>query len=311
MKVIDNMRTGFARSSILMKIIWVNIGIFVTLRLIAIASVFSVSPGLLDTAMSMVELPSSPYTLLSRPWTVATYMFAQYDLLHIVFNMLWLYWFGTMFRMAATPRQMFALYLYGGLAGAALFLIGYNTIPLFHGSYGTLIGSSASVMAIVTAVAILMPDFKMYLFLIGGISVKWIAIATIVLVLIGVTGSNAGGEIAHIGGILSGIIFATQLKKGIDITAPTNRLLDAIATCGSQLRHSISNFRKAKAATGQSSGASALRHESSGVTDRNGELSRDESQELDTILDKIKKSGYSALTTEERDRLFNVSRKIK
>ena len=141
-------------------------------------------------------------------------MFAQYDLLHIVFNMLWLYWFGTMFRMVCTSRQLFVLYIYGGLAGAVLFLAGYNTLPLFHGNhYGSLIGSSAAVIAIVTAVAILMPHFKMHMLFIGAVSVKWIALATIVLVLIGVTGSNAGGEIAHLGGILTGLLFRPAPEK--------------------------------------------------------------------------------------------------
>lgn len=297
MGVIDDMRTGYRQSSMLMKIVWINIGVFVALRLIAIAGVFSGNPSLINTMLQWVELPSSPAVLLTRPWTIISYMFAQYDLLHIVFNMLWLYWFGTMFRMVGTSRQLLVLYLYGGIAGAVLFLAGYNVLPVFSHTGGSLIGSSASVIAIVTAVAILMPDFKMHLFLIGAVAVKWIAIATIVLVLIGVTGSNAGGEIAHIGGILMGALFATRLKKGQDITAPVSRVID---------RACVHNMhpRNHKANTGST-------NRSANTEPATGGLTAEERRELDAILDKIKKSGYSALTPAERDRLFNVSRKIK
>lgn len=297
MGVIDDMRTGYRQSSMLMKIVWINIGVFVALRLIAIAGVFSGNPSLINTIAQWVELPSSPTVLLTRPWTIISYMFAQYDLLHIVFNMLWLYWFGTMFRMVGTSRQLLVLYLYGGIAGAVLFLAGYNALPVFSHTGGSLIGSSASVIAIVTAVAILMPDFKMHLFLIGAVAVKWIAIATIVLVLIGVTGSNAGGEIAHIGGILMGALFATRLKKGQDITAPVSRVIDR--ACVPNMRP-----RNQKANTGST-------NRSANTEPATGGLTAEERRELDAILDKIKKSGYSALTPAERDRLFNVSRKIK
>lgn len=280
MEVIDRLRTGFRQSSTLMKIVWVNVAIFILLRLAAIVCVFSGNPDYIDVVLGQVELPSSLGVFITRPWTLVTYMFAQYDLLHVVFNMLWLYWFGTMFMMISQPRRLLTLYLCGGLAGALFYMIGYMVLPMFQWSYGSLIGSSASVIAIVTAVAILMPHFKMHLLLIGSVSVKWIAIVTIVLVLIGVTGSNAGGEIAHIGGVIAGVCYALWVKKGYNLTLRFAR------------RHSGTASRQAD--SGSRSG-----------------LTPDERAQLDAILDKIKKSGYSSLTASERDRLFSVSRKIK
>lgn len=293
MAVIDDMRAWFARSGMLMRIVWINIGLFVALRLTAIFGIFSGSSGLIDFVLRWVEMPSSPHLLLTRPWTVVTYMFAQYDLMHIMFNMLWLYWFGTMFLMRCTPRQMFALYLYGGLGGALLFFAAYNVLPVFGGAEGWLIGSSASVMAIVTATAVLMPDFRMNLLLIGSVSLKWIAIATIVLVLVGISGNNAGGEIAHVGGILTGVLFAMRLRKGSDITRPLNSLLDRVAVFGRSM--------------GQ------RRAVSKGVrpADKGPRMTADDRRELDIILDKIKKSGYSGLTPDERRRLFELSLNIK
>lgn len=294
--IIDEMRHGYARATMLMKIIWVNIAVFVLLRVTAIVCMFAGDADFINVVMRWVQLPSHLPTLASRPWTVVTYMFSQYDVLHILFNLLWFYWFGTLFRMVATPKQMLALYIYGGLGGALLFLAAYNLLPLFAHSTGWLIGSSASVIAIVTATAILMPDFRMNLLFIGSVSLKWIAVATIVLVLIGVTGNNAGGEIAHIGGVLVGACYGVRMKRGHDITAPLNRFFDLCVNGWDRL---VSLFRRSRKVSANSYGTSAP------------SIDKDDRETLDEILDKIKKSGYAALTPEERKKLFDVSRRMK
>lgn len=307
--ILKQMRRAFDGSTMLMKIIWVNIGVFLLLRLAAIGCMFGGNPEFINTILDFIQLPSNLGLLLTRPWTLLTYMFAQYDVLHILFNLLWLYWFGTLFMMVATPRQMLALYLLGGLGGAALFLLCYATLPVFAYHSAMLIGSSAAVIAIVTATAILMPDFRMHLLFLGAISLKWIAIATIVLVLIGVTGSNAGGEIAHIGGVAVGALYGVRMKRGTDITRPFNRCFDHIANLWNSIAAFFVRSRRSQTSQTRQTGPTS-------PTDKTGKpgtpnCSRDDREALDAILDKIKKSGYSALTPQERQRLFDVSRKIK
>ena len=298
--IIDEMRRGFSRSTMLMKLVWINIAVFVLLRITAIVCMFAGTPGFLEEVMRQVQLPSHLSTLATRPWTVITYMFSQYDVLHILFNLLWFYWFGTLFRMVSTPRQMLALYIYGGLGGAVMFLLAYNLIPTFAYTHGWLIGSSASVIAIVTATAILMPDFRMHLLFIGSVSLKWIAIATIGLVLIGVTGSNAGGEFAHIGGVIVGAWYGLMMKRGQDITRPLNRLFDMFVNGW----HSITSIRLRNKTP-----ESSYKYQSSSASSPS--IDDDDRAQLDEILDKIKKSGYAALTPEERKRLFDVSRRME
>lgn len=298
--IIDEMRRGFSRLTMLMKLVWINIAVFVLLRITAIVCMFAGTPEFLEEVMRQVQLPSHLSTLATRPWTVITYMFSQYDVLHILFNLLWFYWFGTLFRMVSTPRQMLALYIYGGLGGAVMFLLAYNLIPTFAYTHGWLIGSSASVIAIVTATAILMPDFRMHLLFIGSVSLKWIAIATIGLVLIGVTGSNAGGEFAHIGGVIVGAWYGLMMKRGQDITRPLNRLFDMFVNGW----HSISSIRLRNKTP-----KSSYKYQSSSASSPS--INDDDRAQLDEILDKIKKSGYAALTPEERKRLFDVSRRMK
>lgn len=308
MGTIDKMRAGFRQATMLMKLIWINIAVFVLLRIIAIVCMLGGAPDFLTHVMHEVQMPSFLPLLATRPWTVVTYMFSQYDVLHILFNMLWFYWFGILFQMVSTSRQMLALYIYGGLGGAIMFLLAYNLLPAFSFANGWLIGSSASVMAIVTATAILMPDMKMNLLFIGDVSLKWIAIATIGLVLIGVTGSNAGGEFAHIGGVLVGVWYGLSMKRGRDITRPLNKFFDSIVN----LWRSLTSIKFRREKVGHSNSPS---HSSSSTATADNasspSIDEDDRVELDEILDKIKKSGYAALTPEERNRLFNVTRRIK
>lgn len=289
----------FASATMLMKIVVINIAVFLVLNIISIVMIFAGEESGRFIVEQWVAMPGNFGRLARHAWTPLSYMFSQIEPLHLIFNMLWLYWFGIVFQLLSTPKRMIGLYLLGGLGGAALYLLAVNTIPYFAGHGGLLIGSSASVIAIVTATAIMTPDYRMNLLFLGAVSLKWIAIVTIGIDLLSVTGSNAGGHIAHLGGAAVGAIFALGLKRGHDITAPLNSLIDAI----------VNLFRrrpKVRPARFRASGApSAPRPKAPSAA------SAADQAELDKILDKIKKSGYSSLTADERARLFDVSRRIK
>lgn len=289
----------FASATMLMKIVVINIAVFLVLNIISIVMIFAGEESGRFIVEQWVAMPGNFGRLARHAWTPLSYMFSQIEPLHLIFNMLWLYWFGIVFQLLSTPKRMIGLYLLGGLGGAALYLLAVNTIPYFAGHGGLLIGSSASVIAIVTATAIMAPDYRMNLLFLGAVSLKWIAIVTIGIDLLSVTGSNAGGHIAHLGGAAVGAIFALGLKRGHDITAPLNSLIDTI----------VNLFRrrpKVRPARFRASAApSAPRPKAPSAA------SAADQAELDKILDKIKKSGYSSLTADERARLFDVSRRIK
>lgn len=289
----------FASATMLMKIVVINVAVFLVLNIISIVMIFAGEESGRFIVEQWVAMPGNFGRLARHAWTPLSYMFSQIEPLHLIFNMLWLYWFGIVFQLLSTPKRMIGLYLLGGLGGAALYLLAVNTIPYFAGHGGLLIGSSASVIAIVTATAIMAPDYRMNLLFLGAVSLKWIAIVTIGIDLLSVTGNNAGGHIAHLGGAAVGAIFALGLKRGHDITAPLNSLIDAI----------VNLFRrrpKVRPSRFRTSGApSAPRPKAPSAA------SAADQAELDKILDKIKKSGYSSLTADERARLFDVSRRIK
>ncbi len=301
MDFIDKLKQRYGSASLLMRFIYINIAVFVVLRVTGLVSFLLTGSG--DSFVQWVELPSSLLMLMQRPWTIITYMFSHYGLLHILFNMLWLFWLGRIFLDCFTPRQLGGLYVLGGLGGAALFVLAYNLLPSLASQQAMLIGASASVMAIVIAIAVYRPGYQVGLLFIGPVSLKWIAIVTVFLDLISIEGANAGGHIAHLGGMLVGLWFALGIKRGHDITSWINRAIDAV----------VSLFKNKKSdAMRQPVGGKRYKYHQSqpekSSKNASSNNTRDEAR-LDEILGKLKRSGYDALTDEEKEFLFNASRK--
>lgn len=164
-----------------------------------------------SSAADTLALPSDISMLSSRPWTLVTYMFAQANLLQLVFNMLWLYCMGRIMLMRSPARQLVALYLAGGICGGIFFCLFYSliapdTLPT------VLMGSSASVIAIAVTAAFTMPSMRLYMPLIGDVKLKWLVIFVVTLFCIGLSATNAGGNMAHLGGALCGACFALIIK---------------------------------------------------------------------------------------------------
>ncbi len=287
MNFIDKIFRKWATTDLLTKLIAINAAVFLTLGVAGIVA--SLSGGNINRMIDWLALPSDHIQLLRHPWTIVTYMFTQYDVWHILFNMLTLFWFGRLFCYHCTPRQLVALYIYGGLVGGAFYVA---AAQLFSAIAGTLVGASASVMAIVIAIAVLMPDHEIYMLLFGGVKLKWVAIGAVAIFAIGLVGQNAGGHVAHLGGIGAGLLFGLMMKRGTDITRPLNRLIDSTVSL-------MKNIRPKR------------RKKISRKPNRQTEINNEQYSEarLDIILDKIKKSGYSSLTSDEKRFLFNASRR--
>ena len=289
--IFTNLKNTFRAGNILAKLIYINVGLFILIRLTGVIFLLFNIPGI--SFLQYLQMPSSPELLLYRPWTVITYMFTHFDFLHILFNMLWLYWFGGLFLNFFSERQLGGLYLLGGIAGAVLFMLAYNLFPYFQtvASSSYLMGASASVMAIVFAVSFYRKDLEINLFLIGRVKLIYLALFTFVIDLLAITSDNAGGHIAHIGGALFGIWFAMRIKKGKDLTAPMNRLLDWVVNLGKRKPKMKVTYKRAET-----------------DYEYNARKNR-ESADLDAILDKLKRSGYESLSADEKRQLFDASKK--
>ena len=290
--IITNLKRSFQAGSILKKLIFINVAVFIGIRLLGVLLLLF---NLQDLPVLLyLQLPASVTALLSRPWTVLTYMFTHFDLLHILFNMLWLYWFGELFLQFFNERQLGGLYVLGGLAGALLFVVSYNLVPYFREltSFSFLMGASASVMAIVFAVSFYRKDLEITLFLFGRIKLIYLALFTFVIDLLAMTSENAGGHIAHIGGALFGIWFASRYAQGKDLTNPINRLIDKIVNLGKRKPKMSVTYGGRSAKDWD---YNARKHQ--------------EAADIDAILDKLKRSGYGSLSADEKKQLFDASKK--
>lgn len=164
----------------------------------------SLGPGRINAA-AWLDLPATG-GVIHRPWTLLTYMVTQTDVWQAIFNMLWLYWFGSIFQTLTSPGRLLSLYVIGGLSGGLCYIAGTLLWPSTAGA--GLEGASAAVMAIVTATACLSPNFSLRFFIIGNVRLKWIALITIAIFAFGLTGNNAGAHIAHLGGVAAGAVYA-------------------------------------------------------------------------------------------------------
>lgn len=230
--IIERFSSSMRSHSPLVWIIAINTGIFFVLRISAAVMNLSGHPELQETMLGYVEMPSSIEDFAHRPWTAVTYMFCQFDAMHIIMNMLILYWMGTLFAFTASNRRIMQLYIAGGLGGAALFLLWFAIMPPASETF--LIGSSASVFAIMTAAAIKMPKTRVRLVLIGDVQLRWIVLTILALdLIIGTGGDNFGGHLAHLGGVIVGATYALSpavRSKRKDIAKPLDSSFDDTAT---------------------------------------------------------------------------------
>jgi hypothetical protein len=223
-------------------------------------------------------------------------MFVHVGFMHILFNMLWLYWFGKIFLSYFNDRTLGSLYVIGGFAGALLYIVAFNTIPYYLDlGHGVMIGASASVMAVVMAAAFYRPETSLNLLFFGRVKIIYIALIVFFIDFLSLgSGENPGGHVAHIGGAVIGYLFAMQYKKGKDFTLPISRFLDSIANL----------FKKRKV-----KGVHKVVYKKAESDYDYNYRKTEQSKKIDAILDKLKQSGYNSLSSEEKRQLFDAGEK--
>lgn len=293
MNIINDIKRTFKEGSVLTRLIYINIGAFL---LVFILRFFLNLTGQSFSYTKYFAVSSIPDEFIRKPWTIITYMFYHNRFMHLIFNVLGLYWFGQLFLYRFEGNKLLGVYLLGGISGAVLYIVAYIIYPGFILSGGLLLGASVAVFAILVAVAFYEPDKEILIFLIGRVKLKYVAIFYIVLSIIGISSSNPGGNIAHLGGAFWGWFYILQLRKGKDIG---NGLVLTINKLGIFISDAFKSKRKMKVSYKQTprddhdyARQQYLQHE-----------------ELNRILDKIAKSGYGSLTKQEKELLFKQGNK--
>ncbi len=207
--------------------------------------------------------------------------------------MLWLYWFGQIFLGYFSQKNLVGVYILGGLAGGLIYILAFNTLSVFAEvlPMSVALGASASVLAIVIAVSTLKPNHSIYLLFLGEVKLKYLALFTVLLDIISIPVSNAGGHIAHLGGALFGFIYANAYMRGYDLSRPVLWIMN------------LSDFKqkpKSKMKVNYRNTSDDLEYNRRKV---------EQHADLNSILDKIGKTGYDSLSKEEKETLFKFKDK--
>lgn len=306
----DNLKNAFRHSdNSLFKLIAINILVFFA---VLIARVLMTITGFGDwysTGISYLMMPASLPRLMVQPWSIFSYMFLHEGIFHILFNMLFLYWFGILIHQNLGSRKLANLYILGGLFGGLFYVIIYNLAPYFSNSVDSslMLGASAGVFAVVVGAATLTPNTTFFLILLGPVKIKYIAIFYVILSFANSIGANAGGELAHLGGALLGFLYITQLRKGVDLGIPVQKVGIFFENLFSGRRSNVKvSYRKEKT-TGGGFGSFGSQSAKSTAPVAKSDIATQE--EIDRILDKIADRGYEALNKEEKRKLFEFSKK--
>ena len=279
------------------QLIIINVVVFLCMAVIHVVSTISGFENAANLIIDQFVIPPTFAEFVTRPWTLITYAFAHSlgDIFHILFNMLVFYWFGRLFIEYLGSDKLIATYILGALAGGIIYLLVFNLVPYFvdRSGFSGMVGASAAVYAVVVAIATLIPDYTLYLMFLGPVRIKYIAAFYIVISLLGTVGTNAGGNIAHLGGALMGFIYTRQLQAGVNwggwITSTLQWFKDLFKPRPKVKVTYRSDRQEQKKAPNTRSNISQA--------------------ELDAILDKISAGGYESLTKDEKEKLFNASKK--
>ena len=297
--ILTDIKNEFRKDNMINKLIMINIGVYLFVNILGvILFMFKGQVGALSPILNWISVPASIKQLAVQPWSIVTYMFLHEGFFHILFNMLWLFWIGRILQEYIGKKKIFPIYFWGGIVGALLYILLYNIIPVFRPSvpFSFALGASAGVMAVIIATATLLPDYSIRMLFIGNVKLKWLALVFVVIDIISIPKGNAGGHIAHLGGAMLGFFFIKQLQAGNDWSKGINVLLDGLSNIFTGKRKTLT-FEKSSKTKATYNRPKRQKKDA---------ISQDQ---IDSILDKISRSGYDSLTKEEKEYLFKASNK--
>ena len=301
----EDFRSEFNKpNNTLVQLILVNTVVFLLLLLAKVGLQMAQNMDVYYFIRGQMMLPGGLSDFLRKPWTLVTYFFMHEDIFHILYNMLFLYWFGRLIDEYLGNRRLIGLYIMGGLAGGVLYLVMYNLVPYFQNQADTarMLGASAAAFSVAVGAATLLPNYTFHLFLIGAVRIKYIVLFFIIISFAQSAGPNAGGNLAHLGGALMGFCYVKLLQNGTDLGRPIYWIADGWSNLLKPKPPVKVSYRQRSSASTQ--GGSYL-----ATTGTATAVSTPDQDEVDMILDKISRSGYESLTREEKQKLFRASQR--
>jgi rhomboid family protein len=271
-----------------------------------------------------------------RIWQFFTYMFMHGGFTHILMNMFMLWMFGMVVENVWGPKKFlfyyivcgvgaglcqelaqYGTYLVEGLANFDSVRVGTTVLPMdVYLNMMNTVGASGAIYGVLLAFGMLFPEERMFIIPIPiPIKAKWIVMGSIVVELFSAIGTSNDGvaHLAHLGGMLFGFILIRYWKKH-----PYSGYGDFGMNRGHQFFDRMKNSWEQRGghdtrnATNGNSGSWTNTSQSSDANNRSdwdyNAHKKQQQEEVDRILDKIRKSGYDSLTKDEKQKLFDSSK---
>ncbi len=282
--IINDIKSAFRYGNMVMRLIIINLAVFMVTALIQ-----AFAPGFYHgTMIHWIAVPGQFLEFITRPWTLFTSIFVHAGIWHVAWNMILLYWFGRIVGNLIGDRHILPIFLLGGVVGNLVYILSYHFFPGTIGTYA--VGASAGIMAIIIVAALISPNHEMRLLLLGDIKIKYIVLAIVFFDLLGIgKGSNTGGHIAHLGGLAMGWLYMSNLNEGRDFSKSFQKILDLL------VKNNRKNTPRKSPLTVKKSPKKIFEDAST--------------NEVDAVLEKIKREGIESLSDIEKEILYQASKK--
>ena len=295
MALLDEIKFRFKTGGIYVQLIYVNVAAFVLLLLVRLGFYLANDMETFFWLEHGLMISANPELILYRPWTVVTHMFVHQGGWHLLGNMIMLHVGGMVFMNFHNSKRLISTYFLGGFSGAFVMVLAMNLIPRFS-QYSDMIyasGASAAMLAVVVAAATTAPDFNLRLVFLGNVKLKWIALFVVFSNLLFMPEGNEGGRFGHLGGALFGYLYIRLSQNGTDLTVdflkPWYWVKNKFAERDKPIK---------------------VVHRKPRNDDEYNANKASKQEQIDVILDKIKRSGYESLSKKEKEILFKNSKEI-
>ena len=294
--IVEEINYQWKNGGMHIRLIAINAIVFFTYGTISVFSKLFESSNsyILELLKKLLTLNGNFEGFITHPWGLFTSIFAHFDFYHFLFNMIFLFFAGSMFLRYFDNRRLMNTYILGGLLGGIFQLLAYGIFPALKGDETYVIGASGSIMAIFAAIAFYRPNEKVMLFGIVPLRIIYIALFFILKDFFSLADDDHVAHFAHLGGAVLGFISIQNHYSKKNILTLFDSFLMKLARFFS--RRSKLHVKK---------GGKHTRNMSDEEYNVN---KKSKQQQIDVILDKISKSGYDSLTKEEKSILFDQSK---
>lgn len=243
-----------------------------------------------NNVLKWFVLPDTFGELLTKPWTLITYMFMHTAVFHLIGNLIWLWVFGFILQDLTGQKSIFPLFIYGSIAGGLFYLIFATAFPAFLPGKGAyMLGASAGIMAIAVAATMVAPGYRLFTMLFGGIPLWVITVIFVIIDFSNIANNiNAGGHLSHVGGGLFGVAYTLFWRRGIDLANGMNRFFNWVNDLFNPRSKMIE--KRAREEFFYNTGHTKPFKKTPNLTQKR----------IDAILDKIGERGYNSLSEEEK-----------